>query len=376
MNKIPVGEINNKELLEHFGTKKQIESYIKDKRLGGNAKKRILTKAKKFCDIEDLGKGKYIIHKTYNIPQDDPILPLKKGLYQYLTPLVLSKLLDDDEQFKTTLPFLGWARKFDMINDNYSLLKYNQEQGSVALNINPDIMFEYFDKIDDCIKYYLQECLSILSDPKGLNLIDFDSIKMVKKAYVTPVNKDDGGVEVICKYEDEVVSDDDRKFIYECEAIAKEKAGITNNREKFYGVKSYIYKRELKSLLSKRNILFMYSAYNIYCKDSKELTKALEKFQTNISNRDEFIKVFNKYFADYLERTAQNRQNREIQKKNEVTADNIKYIKEYRLIEEYLKDYRGLLDATMFKDTPVLDIVNENDIHTILTEFNISVKKV
>lgn len=372
---LKIGKLNTKKLLEYFGTQTQQDNYIKDKKLNSTAKDRILTKARKFCNIEDLGKGKFLIHKLLGIDKDDAILPLKKGLYNYLAPLILTKLLEEDDAFKITLPFLGWARKFDMINDNYSLLKYNQEQGSEALNIDSDTMMEYFDKIDDCIKYYLQECLSILSDQQGLDLIDFDSIKMVKKMYITPADNEVGGIDVVCEYVDEVVSDDDRKYIYECETIAKEKSGITNNKEKFYGVKSYIYKRELKTLLSKRNILFMYPAYNIYCKNPTAIEKILEKFaDVDVSNKHEFVSVFNEKFVEYIERKAKGRYNREIKKRDDEEI-NSKYLKQNRLIEQYLEDYKGLLDKTMYKDYPKLSIIDENNVNSILTEFNINIIK-
>jgi hypothetical protein len=374
VNKLQTGELTTKELVNLFGTAKMKSKCNKGGYIGGREKELLLTKARKFCDIEDLGKGKYIINTIYGVDKDDAIIPLKKGLYNYLAPLILSKLLDEDDQFKVTLPFLGWARKFEMVNDNYSLLKYNQEQGSTALDINSDTIFEYFEKMDDCIKYYLQECLTMLSDQQGLDLIDFDSIKMVKKKFVIPVVNNEGGIDITCQYVDEMVSDDDRRFIYECESKAKDKAGITNNKEKFYGVKSYIYKRELKTLLSQRNILFMYSAYNIYCKNPNEVQETLEKFANSNTTKDEFVKVFNDKFIEYVDRKAQNRQKREIKKKEEGQIDE-KYLRENRLVEQYLEDYRDLLGKTIMKDVPKLDIINENDINTILTEFSINIVK-
>ena len=65
--KLKVGEIDTKKLLDYFGTDKQIFNYKRDKKLNSTAKTRILTKASKFCEIEDVGQGKFIIHKVSNI---------------------------------------------------------------------------------------------------------------------------------------------------------------------------------------------------------------------------------------------------------------------------------------------------------------------
>ena len=52
--KIKTGEINNKHLVELFGTEKQKEIFFKDKKLNSGIKKRLLEKAKRYCEIEDL----------------------------------------------------------------------------------------------------------------------------------------------------------------------------------------------------------------------------------------------------------------------------------------------------------------------------------
>ena len=73
------GKITNKELVESFGTNNLIDRYQRDNKITGRDKQLLLNKAKKFCNIEDLGRGQYIIHKIYGVEKDDLILPLKKG---------------------------------------------------------------------------------------------------------------------------------------------------------------------------------------------------------------------------------------------------------------------------------------------------------
>lgn len=333
----------------------------------------LVEKAKKFCNIEDLTQGKYLIHKVYDIEEDDFILPLTKGLNKFLTPLILSKILEESEDdFKLTLSFLGWARKFEMINSNYSIIKYNQEKSCKELGINSDTMFEYFEKIDDCIKYYIDKCLTILKD-KDLDVIDVESVTMVKKFYIDPLNNFDKGfgLDIECDYEDEQITDDDRKFVYECEIEAKEKAGITRNKEKYYGVKSINYRRELRKLLSKRNILFTYEAYNIYCKDIKEAKNVLSKFKDINNNPEEFISLFNEKFIEYIEKKATNRHNKEIEKQN----DSDGYIKSYRILQSYISNYKDLSELTIGQNAEnILDRLELDETDT-MREFNIKVIK-
>lgn len=381
--KITTGKINNKQLVELFGTKKQKENFIKDKKLNSGAKRNILKKAKKYCDIEDLTQGKYLIHKIYNIKNEQYLSSLHKGLCKYLTPLILIKLLEDqDENYKITLPYLSWAKKFEMVNENYPLLKQHQRAGSEYLKIDKYIMLEYFEKMDECIKYYLEKCLSTLGDKKGLDLLEFEPITMVRKIFFNNTlennNANFGG-----DTNDEIISDEDRKFVIDCENKAKETAGIIDNQEKYYGKKSYIYKNELKKLLSERNIAFTYSAYNIFCKNHEEIKKIIEQFTSIINcEQENIIQAFNDTFIEYTNNKAVSRQNREIEKFNENNNENI--IKKYRLAETYVSDFQILSDLTVRRDAKKLkdeDGLNLNHVEDILNEYynynvNINIKKI
>ena len=349
---IKLGEINTKEFVETFGTIKLQERYNKEKRLGGKDKTSLLNKASKYCDIQDLSKGKYLITKIYPMEINDLVAPLKKGLNKFLTPLILSKLIEldcKDKLNKYTLPFLGWANKMDIINgENYKFIKYHQDKCIEPLNVDPKTMEEFFVKVDLCIKYYLEKNLTLLSDHSGLDLIDYESFQMVKKRIMNHEDNRKGGCDVLCKPYDEPISDDDRKFYYDCEKIAKERAGITRNQEKFYGAKSFVYRNELKVLLSKRDILFMYTSYNIYCKDVDAVIDTLAKFNDIDTSPEEFVKVFNEKFIEYIEKRATSRKNKELE--SSLDKNNNKIIKEYRLLESYIPDYRNLSEVTINKN--------------------------
>lgn len=382
MKKIKIGELNSNQLANTFGTQKQKEKIKKGKYLSGKEKELLLKKASKFCEIEDLGQGNFKIHKVFNIDinKDELILPLLKGLSQYITPLILIKLLEEqDENYKITLPFLGWAKKFEMINENYPFIKYHQKQSSEYLKIDEDTMFDYFEKMDDCIKYYLEKILKALGDRKGLDLIEVDSITMVRKIIIESEIKNHN-IKIECGYKDEMISDEDRKFVIDCENVAKKKASIVDNKEKFYGLKSYIYKNTLKELLKEKHILFTYQAYNIFCKNKEEVSKVLSKFKSVINNDENLIKIFNEVFIEYIENKAKKIQKREQEKLDEVKnnePEKINYIKKYRLAEAYLNNFKVLSELTVHKDIKSLkDKINVNTtIEDIMEEFNITIEK-
>jgi len=371
LENLKIGELTTKELVNIFGTSKLIERYKKEKRLGGTDKKAIIKKAKNFCNIEELGKGKYIVHKIYGLVRDDKILPLKKGLYNYLIPLILTKLIkDQDENYRITLPFLGWARKFEIINDNYSLIKYHQKQSSKYLGINDDIMFEYFEKIDDCIKYYLGESLNKL---EKLDLIKYNYLIMCKKIYRDPELEDDGSFNLFCRGKDEILTPEEIKFVIDCENKAIMKADIKDPKEKFYGKKSLIYKKELKSLLLTKNILFTYSAYDIYCKNYEAVKEIINKFENK--GEQQFVLDFNDKFIEYINKKAQNRYDKEVNKLNDKI--DIKFLQEHRLLESYLHETRTLSEITIKQNAENIrdNIDLTDDIYTVLDQFSINIIK-
>ncbi len=370
------GAINNKELVEIFGTERQKESYYKNWKLNTGNKTSILNKAKNKCDIEDLGRGKYTIHRVYNPYINEEIIPLKKGLNKYIAPIILNKLLNQqDKHRKIVLPFVSWAKNFEIINENYPIIKYNQQQSSNYLNINQDILFEYFEKMDSCIKYHFNKCLEILKEKA--DLIDYDTVKMVKKVKIIKDDKINNnindGMNIFLDYFDEPISDDDRNFVHDCEELAETKANITKKKEKYYGIKSIIYKKELKRLLIKRNILFTFRSYKIFYKNEDKIKEAISLFDDiDLNNEEEFIEAFHDSFLNYIEHKATLRHNKEIEKSK---IEDLTYIiKKHRIIETYIQDFKLLSQLTIKKDSESLkDIIKTNENLKELKDCNINV---
>jgi hypothetical protein len=377
MKKLETGNMKTKDIVDIFGTqtlKKKVEGgYV----LSGRDKNLLVEKAKKYCDIESLGKGKFIIHKVYGIKNDSLVLPLKKGLYQYLAPIILNKLLhEQDHNYKITLPFLGWARQFEIINANYSFIKNHQYESSRDLQIDQDIMFEYFERIDDCIKYYLNECLSILGNKKGLDLIDYDCVTMVVKGERRE-EEEKGFKDIVCvSNPPEVISDYDHKFVIDCENQARLEAGIESPKEKFYGAKSLLYKDTLKKLLAQRQIKYTFTAYNIFCKNKEGVRDVIEKFGLEEMDFNQFILDFNDKFVDYIQTKAKIRQNKEIKKSNDEDIDQ-RFLKKHRLMENYMEEMKRLTDITVRHDADNIrdSITVKDSVYAIMQDFNMTIRR-
>ena len=63
------GIINNDELVKLFGTKKNKITYQKHGKVTNSMKNTMLGKASRYCNIVDLGRGKYEILEIYDYPK-------------------------------------------------------------------------------------------------------------------------------------------------------------------------------------------------------------------------------------------------------------------------------------------------------------------
>jgi len=231
--------------------------------------------------------------------------------------------------------------------------------------------------MDDCIQYYLEKILKLLSNRSGLDLIEFDSVTKVRKIIRDQSTK---GVKIKfkCNFLDEEISDEDRKFVIDCENKAKEEAGITDNKEKFFSIKAKLYKEILSNLLITKNILFTYRAYNIFCKNKNEVHKVLSKFESILDYKDEnFIEEFNNIFMDYIENKAIKTSKREKEKFNKLllkcnTLNEENYSKQFRLVEAYINDFKMLSELTV--PFNARDLINEIKI-TLAEKYHVDIEE-
>lgn len=329
--KIRKSEINTRQLVELFGTKKNKEYYANNNKLPTSTKKSILTKASRYCDIIDLGNGKYQINKVYTNPKPLTLNKLQNGIYQYMAPLILLKLLNGhDKNNKVVFPLLDWALFIDMINNNYKPMKYNQSNTGEYLNINTSIINEFFEKVDENIRYYIENCLEYL---KKADVLVWYKVPMLRKRIIERSESTNKDINIKCSYIDARATDEEIKYIIDTSELIRSLYGIKNKSECFYGNKAEIYRRELQNKLTRQDILYFYDSYEVYYTNKLRCNNLLKDF--TYSNEKELIHNFNKYFIENIVvSNAEKRQAKEI-------------IKQYRLDENYITNFKTLSELTL-----------------------------
>ena len=343
--KLITGKIKIKELVKLMGTNSQLVSYQKTKKIGSNTKKVLLEKLSRYCEYEDLGGGAYKIITVYNSPKPASLSKLQSGIFQYMSPLILLELLNNsDVNKKITLPLYKWARLIDMVNKNYQPTRYNRRLVGEYLEVDISVINEFFEKVDDSMRYYIETCLENL---RKADVLEWFKVPMLKKRKAIQGSNFDGDLTLNCDYEHIRATDEEYKYIIDCSEHVRKELEIKTKSECFYGSKSAEYKEKLQALLKQRDILYCYESYEVFYTNEERCKRLLEEFK--YEDKMALIKGFNAEFIDMLLKNAEKRKTKEI-------ASNM--IKEYRLAENYLADLTIISNLTIPYDCSI-DIYKE-----------------
>lgn len=332
------GIINNDELVKLFGTKKNKITYQKHGKVTNSMKNTMLGKASRYCNIVDLGRGKYEILEIYDYPKPAVLSKLKSGLYKYISPLILLKLLNGhDENNKVVFPLLDWALFIEMVNQNYKPVKYNQAEASGHLNISLTIIREFFEKVDDSIRYYMENALRYL---QSANVLKWYKIPMVRKRVVERTYmENDPDIYFTCRYVDMMATDEEVNFINLLENEIDKELDIKTKMERYYGEKAGMYKEKLYTKLKMMDILYFYDGYQVFYTSLDRCKELLKEF--TFRNEKTLIKDFNKAFIDLILDNAVKRQ-------GEAAKDVVEqFMKEYRLKDNYITQFKLLSELTV-----------------------------
>jgi hypothetical protein len=358
--------IINKDLICFFGTKKNIDTYEKTNKVNNSIKQILLNKASRFCLIEDIGKGQYKIKEIYKYPKPASFNKLNSGLYKYLSPIILSKLLTEhDENNKIVLPLMEYARYIEMVNQNYMPIKYNQEQASQKIEIDNVIIREFYEKVDDNIKYYIQRCLEYL---QSADVLKWYKVPMIKKKKVN-ISMENNKPTFECEYENVRATSEEVKYFNDITESIRECLGIKSKSECFYGRKASEFCRMVSDRLSEQNISYFYDSYEIYYTNLNRCNNLLKEFKF-YDNEKQLIKEFNEQFISYIVSNAESRQYKAEEIENEVHK--------YRLEDNYIASFKTLSELTIDNQQEKLKFNrnSQNDaINKMDSDFNITVVK-
>jgi hypothetical protein len=279
-----------------------------------------------------------------------------------MSPIILLKLLKGhDENNKVVFPLLDWAAYIDMINKNYVPMKFNQKSASEYLDINIATINEFFEKIDEKIRYYIENCLNYL---KKADVLVWYKVPMVRKRHIKRVNMYNTDINLECSYSNSKATDEEMKYIISCSELVRTKLDIKSKAECFYGGKAEIYRKELSRLLLERDILYFYESYEVFYTNIDRCEKLLAEF--DYTDEYDLVKNFNQTFIETMIDNAQIRQDKEITNK---------IVKKYRLDEGYVASFRTLSELTLDSDqtTSIQKHLKPEHNRNINTDFNFKI---
>lgn len=312
---IKLGKYTEKELVELFGSNAQKKSYEENGHFISNHKATLFKKINKYCAIQKLDEKKnskhlYEISQVYNHPLPNNFDKMQKSIYKYICPLILNYLIDHEytESRKIDITIGKWSREIHMVNHNYNLIKYNKENTAKETLYPIDLIYEFIDKTDDMLDYYITNALDYL---KSAGLIIWRDVYRIN-VEVSDTNNvtidQDGNVSLPLHFESRQATEEEMNYYSKCVAIADKAANINNSTERYYSKKSNLFNEVLKRELYKRKIKCIYKTYEAYYVDIEKCKYILNLF--DYTDRKALIQNFNEEFTSMILENANKRFNK------------------------------------------------------------------
>jgi hypothetical protein len=366
------GLIKLSDIVDKFASDKIKDTYYKTGKIANHNKNTILQKLARHCEFKELLNNRYRITKIYENPIPAAFNKLNEGFYKYLSPIMLIKLLEEhDETNKILLPLMDYARHIDMINSNYTLLKYNQDSEMVEKELQMEMSHvkDYFEKVDDNIKYYIQRCLEQL---EKADVLKWYKIPMVRKKKLSHAVDEKGRIIVECEYEDVRATPEEVSYFNEVFEKLRKELNIQSKTECFYGRKAFDFCIKLTSHLKEKDIMYFYDCYEIYYTSLERCNNLLQLFE-NHDNQDVLIERFNEKFEEIICNNALKRHTKELEK--EIPSKVYEH-------EKYVANFKTLSQMTIDKGAEKIRLKRkhssqeeESAIRKMDNEFEIKVLK-
>ena len=335
-NEIETGKVTEKEFVEMFGSETLKESYKKNGHFVGCNKKTLLSTAARYCHYKKLGLRKYEITDVYKYPLPTNFSKMNNSLYRYIIPLILRKLTDGVCGYEAiTASSVKLAEDIDMFNRNYNLVRYNKIELSDYFGVQVSIIDEFCRRTKRMIEWYVANSLNYL---ESAGLIVWQEVYWVYKEKVNKCSLDDERtIELDVSAHRHRATKDEIDYYIRCMEIADKKAGISNERERYYSAKSELFKKVLSAELYKKKIRRVYKNLEIYCVNADRCKFLLDFFK--IGDDDKFIKSFNNAVTKILTQQADSRYKKYPNKYNI-----------YGVKKDYVSFFKGMCDITIDKD--------------------------
>lgn len=293
--KIKEGQLlSTAQLVNLFGNQTQKNSYKENKKITQGTKQAIINKALQYCCIEDKGQGQFQIHKVLDFTLNSKLVKFlnnpEDNLFNILLLKVIACTLLEGKNNNNCLSFtlMNYAQNFSLINKNYNKLKYQKEKQKQffleTFNIKEITFNEFYNSVDDSIKYYLLNVLDLLSD--------INAIALTKNLLIL-IRKDPDGKHFIrhraTEEEEGIITSAIDKFVSE---------NNINYTEIYYNKKiQNKFELYMQDILKELNAVHFYRSYEAFITNTKLL-----QFILQYNEKDDFLNIeeYSKYFVQYL----------------------------------------------------------------------------
>jgi hypothetical protein len=339
-------EYNESVLVDKVCTDAQRKAYRKkNKFVNSTYRKMFLDTLSRYCDYEyDAESKKYRITEVFDYPITLAESRIHKGIYQYLTPLILNEVLFGEESTnrKAVITSVDLARSVGMINENYNVAKFNQDAMQTDLDFSSAVLAEYFNKADNRMDEYIRRCIKYL---KSMNCVIYNETHMIS-LLPQEVEIENGRI-IIKPHTIRRATDDEMKLYASLVDQAAKQAKITSDNEKWYGKKALKYRNTLTALLREHNIEFVCRAFELWRVDTDRCKSIMRSFADKTIDQ-------RRHEIGYLMQTVM-----------DTNAEN-RLIKNPSLGANYLEQFKKLSDIVMPPDAedirPKLKSIKEQDL--------------
>lgn len=283
------GQYNEATLVDKVCTDAEKKSYHnKEKFASTKYRQSFIDRLACYCKFEyDPVAKKVNIKEVFTYPKTQAEVKVHNDIYQYLTPLILDKVINSEEGRWTIFNIQDIARDCYMCNKNYSTVKSNQSAVEKDLHIPQFTTLEFFNKADDRIDDYIRRCVKYL---KEMNCVIFDEIHIICKIiedYDTSFDEETKTNEIYQyrtnkRYE---ATKEEVDLYASLVEIASKKAGVRNNCDKRYGKTAIKYNAELSKLLKAHNIKYVCRGFRLHRVDTSRCKEILDSFSDKPINQ-------------------------------------------------------------------------------------------
>lgn len=277
--RITPGLYKESTLVDRICTDAQKKSYHRKNKFSSSKQRNMfLERLSCYCTYEvDDSTQKYKIHHVYEYPRTAAEEKIHKGIYQYLAPLILNKLLNNGGDRSILFSSFSLAKECFLVNPNYALMKFNPKAVESDMEIPEYRVIEYFNKSDNRIDYYIRKCLLYLEATSCVMFNEGQLIKTYEQDYYYDA-------ETATMVEHRKISDlhmatkSEMDAYTEAVEMACELSGIRSNRDKWYGKAARTYRTELSRLLKARKIKCAYKGFAVWKVNTKRCQEIYNSF--------------------------------------------------------------------------------------------------